>query len=112
MIAKEFINELTEYIKNRIKKAAVMLDGKDTEVNILRIDCEGNVLKVYVNMGNGKGEITDIKLLGEDNKVIISKPRDIKKNNTFGVVCTFYVRIQEIEDIKPNTIFDIEGVRE
>ena len=109
MLSNELINDIAEYIKDRVKSAEVVFEGKDPEkVEIIRKDIKDNTLKVFVNTTKGKGTIKDIRLLDENEKVIISKPRGTIKTIDHAIVSTFYIKIVEEEIDNPINIFELK----
>lgn len=109
MLSNELIIDIAKYIKNRVRSAEVVFDGKKPEkVEIIRKDISANTLKVFVNTTKGKGTIKDIRLLDENDKVIISKPRGTIKTIDHAIVSTFWIKIVEEEIDNPINIFEIK----
>ena len=110
MLSDELINDIAEYIKDRVKIAEVVFDEKEPEsVQIIRKEIADNTLKVFVNTTKGKGTITDLRLVDENGKVLISKPRGTIKTIDHSIVSTFWIRIMEEEIDDPINIFELKG---
>ena len=109
MISEQFLSELAEFIKDRVKTAEVIFDGKAPEtVQILRKDVVGNLLRVHVQTTKGVGTIKDIRLKDAKGDVIISKPRDRVKTTGYALVSSFYIRVIEEEIDNPINIFEMK----
>lgn len=109
MLSEALIADIARYIKDRVKTAEVVFDEKEPEgVQIIRKEIADNTLKVFVNTTKGKGTITDLRLLDEAGKVLISKPRGTIKTIDHAIVSTFWIKIMEEEIDDPINIFEIK----
>lgn len=110
MLSDHLITSVGEFIKEQIKTAVVVFEDKEPEeVTIMRKDVNDDTLKVFVNTTKGAGTITDIRLLDENGKVLISKPKGRIKTLDHAMVTTFWLRILEEEVEKPINIYELEG---
>lgn len=109
MLSDELIIDIAKYIKDRVKSAEVVFDDKEPEsVQIIRKEIVGDTLKILVNTTKGKGTIKDLRLLDENEKVLISKPRGTIKTIDHAIVSSFWIRIGEEEIEDPINIFEIK----
>lgn len=110
MLEDKIINEIANFVADKVDSAEMLIDGVAEEVNIMNIQVvENNLLKVFITAAQGKGEITDIRLKDIEGDIIMSKPRSVIKNPTFGLVSTFYIRFIEMEVNDPINIFEMGG---
>ena len=56
-----------------------------------------------------KGLISDIRLLDEKGRVLLSKPSERIKNVGYALVSSFYIRFVEEEIKEPMSIFELRG---
>ena len=110
MISDYLLNKIALETEAKITKAEVEIDGKLEKVQILRKDVVKNLLKVYVNTTKSKGLITDIRLLDDDGRVLLSKPCERIKNIGYALVSSFYIRFVEEEVTDPISVFELRGV--
>ena len=110
MISDFLIDDIANYIRDRIISAEVIYDDTRTvQVEIMRKQIDKNTLKVFVNTSNGTGNIVDIRLLDAEGKVLISKPKGIIKTIDHAIISTFWIKILEEEVDDPINIFEIKG---
>lgn len=109
MLSELLIEDICKFIAASIDSAEAVIDEKAIPISILRIDTGKDIVKVFTNANDGKGTITDIRLLDKNKKVLISRPEMIIKDNSFGLVSTFYIRIKEFENANPINIFSVDG---
>ncbi|MBM0046881.1 hypothetical protein JNO63_07220 [Anaerococcus sp. mt242] len=110
MLSEYLMNNVCQFIKDEIKTAVVVFEGKDPEeVQIIRKAIDEDTLKVLVNTSKGVGTITDIRLLDEKGNVLISKPKGHIKTIDHGVISTFWIRIVEEEVQNPISVFELKG---
>lgn len=107
MLSEKLINEVALFIESKVSSAEMIIDGKKSEMEILRTETNGNMLKIFTNASRGKGEITDINIKDDKGNIIISKPDSVLKNTGYSLVASFYIRIKEIEVDDPINIFDL-----
>lgn len=114
MLSKELLADVAKFIKDKVKTAEVVFEGKEPEaVQIIRKEITDNTLKVFVNTTKGKGTITDLRLLDDKGNAIISKPSGTIKTIDHAIVSTFWIRIAEEEIADPINIFELrEGLSE
>lgn len=110
MLSKELITDVAVYIKDRIKTAEVVFEGKDPEeVGIMKKEVRGNLLRVLINTTKGVGTITDIRLKDAKGNILISKPREKVKTTGYAVVSSFYIKVVEEEIDDPVSLFEMRG---
>ncbi|MDY2918040.1 MAG: hypothetical protein SOU08_00100 [Anaerococcus sp.] len=107
MISEYLINEIMEFTKDQVKSAEAVINDKVEEVEILRKEIKGNVLKVFVNTAKGKGTITDIRLKDDKGNILLSKPFERVKTTGYAIVSSFYIRFIEKEVEDPINIFEM-----
>lgn len=110
MISDFLLEQIAAETKDKIAKAEITIDGRTEEVQILRKDQEKNLLKVFVNTTLSKGLISDIRLLDDRGRVLLSKPSERIKNVGYALVSSFYIRFVEDEIKEPMSIFELRGV--
>lgn len=109
MLSEQLISDVAVYIKNRIKTAEVVFEGKKPEpAQIINKEITNDVLKVFVNTTKGKGTIEDVRLLDDKGQVLISKPRGVVKTIDHAIISTFWIRVLEEELANPVNIFEIK----
>ncbi len=109
MLSNELINDIAEYIKDRVSTAEVVFDDKKPEsVQVIRKEIQGDTIKILVNTTKGKGTIKDLRLLDKNGKVLISKPRGTIKTIDHAIVSSFWIRIVEEEIDDPINIFELK----
>ena len=110
MLSEYLMNNVCQFIKDEIKTAVVVFEGKEPEeVQIIRKNLEKDTLKVLVNTTKGAGTITDIRLLDDKGNVLISKPKGKVKTIDHGIISTFWIKIVEEEILDPINIFELKG---
>ena len=110
MLSEYLMTNICQFIKDEIKTAVVVFEGKDPEeVQIIRKNLEKDTLKVLVNTSKGVGTITDIRLLDDKGNVLISKPKGRVKTIDHGIISTFWIKIVEEEVQNPISIFELKG---
>lgn len=110
MISDFLINQIAEETKNKVKRAEVVVNGNVEKVGIYNKDVKDNLIKIFVNTTTKNGTITDVRLLDDKDRVLISKPAKIIKTAGYGIVSSFYIRIVEEEVKDPISIFEMRGV--
>lgn len=113
MLSEDLKLQILEFIKSKVVKAEMVIDDVATEIQILRVDIdeERDLLKIFTNASEGKGQISDLYIKDEAGNIIISKPRSILKNSHYGLVSSFYIRIREEIIENPINIFEMGGLR-
>lgn len=109
MISDYLLGQIAQETMDKIKGAEVVLDGETKKAVLLRKDLEGSLLKVYVQMSTGSGDISDVRLVDDKGKVLISKPKGIVKTTGYAIVSSFYIRFKEEEVDEPVSIFELRG---
>ena len=110
MLSEYLMKNVCQFIKDEIKTAVVVFDGKEPEeVQIIRKNLDKDTLKVLVNTTKGAGTITDIRLLDDKGNVLISKPKGKVKTIDHGIISTFWIKIVEEEILDPINIFELKG---
>lgn len=112
MLSDELKLNILEFIQDKVATAEMVIDDVATEIQILRVDIdeERDLLKIFTNASEGKGQITDLYIKDEAGNIIISKPRSILKNSHYGLVSSFYIRIREEIIENPINIFEMGGI--
>ena len=111
MISDFLLEQIASETKEKIAKAEIVIDGVTEEVQILRKDQEKNLLKIFVNTTKSKGLISDIRLLDDKGRVLLSKPSERIKNVGYALVSSFYIRFVEEEIKEPISIFELRGAK-
>lgn len=109
MISDFLLEQIALETKDKIVRAEITIDGKTEEVQILRKDQHKNLLKVFVNTTLSKGLISDIRLLDDKGRVLLSKPSERIKNVGYALVSSFYIKFVEDEVKEPVSIFELRG---
>ncbi|WP_262123369.1 hypothetical protein [Anaerococcus sp. Marseille-Q5996] len=110
MLSEYLMKNVCQFIKDEIKTAVVVFEGKEPEeVQIIRKNLDKDTLKVLVNTTKGAGTITDIRLLDNKGNVLISKPKGKVKTIDHGIISTFWIKIVEEEILDPINIFELKG---
>lgn len=107
MLSEKLINDVVKFIERKVDKAEIKIAEETKEMEILRTETTGNMLKIFTNASQGKGEITDIIIRDAENNVIISKPDSVLKTTGYSLVAAFYIRVREVEVTDPINIFDL-----
>jgi hypothetical protein len=110
MLSDELKLDILEFIQDKVTTAEMVIDEVATPIQILRTEIKGDLLKIYTNASEGKGQITDLYIKDGEGNVIISKPRSILKNSHYGLVSSFYIRIREEIIENPINIFEMGGI--
>lgn len=107
MIYDKLMQGYLQYTADTVKKAVAIIDGAEHPVRILRKDIipEKNRLKIYTVSSQGKGTLTDMILLDENDNKLISQPRNVEKSTPYGIISTFLLQIEE-KELDELEIFD------
>lgn len=109
MLSDELKKKILEFIKSQVATAEMVVDDEIIEIQIMRTEITGDLLKIYTNASEGKGNISDLYIKDIAGNVIISKPRSIVKTSHYGLVSSFYIRIREEIVDNPINIFEMGG---
>lgn len=107
MLSEKLISDVVKFIESKVGKAEIKIGEETREMEILRTETTGDMLKIFTNASAGKGEITDIIIKDKENNVIISKPDSVLKTTGYSLVAAFYIRVREIEVTAPINIFEL-----
>lgn len=107
MLSEKCINDMATELLGKIASAEVVIDDKAFGANILRKEADKNLIKIFINITQKKGIITDVRLKDEVGDVLISKPQKVEKNVGYALVSSFYIQIVEEEADTPISVFEL-----
>ena len=107
MLSEKCINEMAQELAHKVASAEVVIDDVVHDASILRKEAVGNTIKIFINITQAKGIITDIRLKDEAGDILISKPQEVVKTVGYALVSSFYIQIIEEEAKDPVSVFDL-----
>lgn len=107
MLSEKLISDVVKFIESKVAKAELVIAEETREMEVLRTETTGDMLKIFTNASKGKGEITDIIIRDAENNIIIRKPDSVLKTTGYSLVAAFYIRVREVEVTDPINIFDL-----
>lgn len=107
MLSEKCINGIATELVSKIDSAEVVLDGEVQPANIIKKEANKNFIKVFINITQKTGTITDIRLKDEAGDVLISKPQEVVKDTGYALVSSFYIQIVEEEAESPVSVFEL-----
>ena len=111
MLSEKILIGVAEYIKSQVATATIIIDDVEKEAEIMKVEIfDKNLLKIFVNTSGGKGVVSDLLIKDKAGDVIISKPRSVEKTTGYGLVSSFYIKIEEREIDDPINIFKMGGL--
>lgn len=111
MISDKAKFAVAKLLEGMMKKAEIVVNDKVQTITILRTEVDKDVLKVYTQASKGEGTVTNIIIRDAEGDIILERPKSVVKNNNFGLISTFWIKIGETEVQNPISIFELGGDR-
>ena len=66
MLSEKLMTDVLKFIESKVTTAEMILNEEVKEVPILKTEIRGDLLKIYTNVTEGRGTITDIYIKDKD----------------------------------------------
>lgn len=109
MLSEKAKGRMLECLLSSIDSAEMLIDGETVEAPIIRAERQKDILKVFLNITQGQGQVSDIYILDADGEVVIHRPQMILKKSAYGLMSAFYIKLVEEEVEDPIKTFNLGG---
>lgn len=97
MITQDGLNFLYKALKNGLYKAQMLVNGQYKDINIQKIEVTANSIKIFVYADETIiGQITQYRLITNDEKTFLTRSENITKDNTRGLLTMFEIQLLEV----------------
>lgn len=107
MLSEKCINDMAQELVDKVDSAEVVIDDEVQSAGILRKEADSNLIKIFINITQNKGTISDIRLKDEAGDVLISKPQEVVMNTGYALISSFYIQLVEEEAENPVSVFEL-----